>query len=242
MRLDKFLSDMGVGTRSEVKKLIGWGRVTADGKVIRDPGFKVNEDSLVTCDKKEIAYNKFYYYMLNKPAGCITATVDDSDVTVMDILKKAGLKCPAFDKLAPCGRLDKDTEGLLLITNDGEMAHFLISPKQHIDKVYYAETLGKMNNDDIKAFEEGMEFSDFKAESASLEIISSNEDSSKVHITIHEGKFHQVKRMVAKCGKSVTYLKRLEFGPLKLDSKLKSGNYRPLTAEEVRELKCLMEK
>ena len=242
MRLDKYLADMGVGTRSEVKKLIGWGRVTVDSKVVRDPGFKVSEDSVVFADKKEIKYVKYCYYMLNKPKDCVSATSDAKDKTVMDVLKSAGLKTPVFDELAPVGRLDKDTEGLLLITNDGEMAHFLISPKNHVDKLYYAETEGVMTEDDVTAFKKGMEFSDFTAAPADLRILSSDETGSKVHITIHEGKFHQVKRMVAKCGKNVTYLKRLEFGPLNLDSKLKAGNYRELTIDEVNSLRCLQEK
>lgn len=237
MRLDKYLADCGIGTRSEVKKYIRWGRVKINGKGKTDPEYKVSDDDVVEYNGNILEYNKYYYYIMNKPAGVITATKDPECRTVMDVLKDANLRCPAFDELSPVGRLDKDTEGLLLITNDGALAHDMTSPKKHVNKVYYAETAGKMSASDIEAFERGIELSDFKTLPAVLEVIGETEVGSKVRITIHEGKFHQVKRMVQAVGKEVIYLKRLQFGSLRLANDLRTGNYRALTPEEIRSIK-----
>ena len=233
IRLDKFLADMGIGTRSEVKKMIKKGQVTVNGSKADGPEMKVETTDTVAAAGRVVEYNEYYYYMFYKPEGCVTAREDAEDETVMDVLARAGLKCPAFSQLSPVGRLDKDTTGLLLVTNDGDLLHRLISPSYEADKVYIAQVDGEMDEDDVKAFAAGMEFSDFTARPALLEILSAEGGVSKVRITIHEGKYHQVKRMVAKCGKTVVKLKRVSFGGLDLDKGLVPGNYRSLTKEEV---------
>lgn len=232
MRLDKYLADMGVGTRTEVKKMIRQGQIAVNGTVVKLPETKIDIDnSEVTCKGKPITYETFEYYMLNKPAGVISATTDSKDKTVIDLIDTKKRK-----DLFPVGRLDKDTEGLLLITNDGDIAHRLLAPKKHVDKVYYAKVEGVVTEDDIKAFANGVSLGgDEMAKPAELEILVSAE-VSEIRLTIQEGKFHQVKRMFESVDKKVIYLKRLSMGSLVLDESLKLGEYRKLTEEEMKAL------
>ena len=242
MRLDKYLSDMGTGTRSELKKEIKAGHVTVDGAVVKDPGFKVSADSAVTLRGVSISYDEYAYFMMNKPAGVISASEDPHEPTVVDLITETRRK-----DLFPAGRLDRDTEGLLLITNDGELAHRLLSPKHHVDKVYYAKVLGEVTQKDKAAFAEGLILADgLECLPADLEVLSVSEYTdpeadcvSEVRITIREGKFHQIKRMFSSVGKEVIYLKRLSMGPFILDGSLAPGRYRRLTDEEIRTLKDL---
>ena len=232
IRLDKYLSDMGVGTRAEVKKYIRQGKVKIDGLVVKSPEEKVDiEKQEVSYLDQPVGYETFEYYMLNKPAGVISATTDAKEKTVIDLITDKKRK-----DLFPVGRLDKDTEGLLLITNDGELAHRLLSPKKHVDKVYYAKVKGVVTEADVKAFAEGVSLGQGEmAKPAVLEIIASDE-ISEIKLTIQEGKFHQVKRMFLSVGKEVIYLKRLSMGTLVLDENLPLGGYRPLKAEELEQL------
>ncbi len=233
LRLDKYLADMGIGTRSEIKAWVKKGRARINNEICKEPERKVNLLSdEVTFDDKKVGYNKYIYYMLHKPAGVVSATVDNVSKTVLDLIKDKQGK-----DLFPVGRLDKDTEGLLIITNDGELAHNLLSPKKHVDKVYYAKVMGKVTELDREAFAGGL---DIKEDSltlpAKLTIIKSG-DISEIELTICEGKFHQVKRMFKAVGKEVIYLKRLSMGGLTLDQGLAPGEYRELTQEEVNYLK-----
>lgn len=232
IRLDKYLADMGVGTRAEVKKYIRQGKVKVDGLVVKSPEEKVDvENQEVSYLDQPVGYHSFEYYMLNKPAGVISATTDTKEKTVIDLITDKKRK-----DLFPVGRLDKDTEGLLLITNDGELAHRLLSPKKHVDKVYYAKVKGVVTEADVKAFSEGVSLGKGEmAKPAVLEIIASDE-ISEIKLTIQEGKFHQVKRMFLSVGKEVIYLKRLSMGTLVLDDDLPLGGYRPLKAEELEQL------
>lgn len=232
MRLDKYLADMGIGTRTEVKKLIRQGKIAVDDVIIKLPEAKIDtEKSKVTCNGKPVAYEAFEYYMLNKPAGVVSATMDAKDKTVIDLIETKKRK-----DLFPVGRLDKDTEGLLLITNDGELAHRLLSPKKHVDKVYYAKVEGIVTEEDQKKFAEGVSLGEGEtAKPAKLEILVSDE-ISEIRLTIQEGKFHQVKRMFESVGKKVVYLKRLSMGTLVLDETLALGEYRKLTEEELKAL------
>lgn len=236
IRLDRFLSEMGVGSRADVKKQIRWGKVTVDGRCIRQPEFKMDEQSaVVTYKGMPVAYQKFSYYMLNKPAGVVSATADKKDKTVLDLIEGNKRK-----DLFPVGRLDKDTEGLLLLTNDGELAHRLLSPKKHVDKVYYAKVAGIVTDEDVKIFAEGMEIGDGEvAKPSTLKILQSGEES-EILLTIQEGKFHQVKRMFHAVDKEVVYLKRLSMGTLTLDESLQPGQYRVLTDKEIDELCSVM--
>ncbi|BBF42538.1 ribosomal small subunit pseudouridine synthase A [Lachnospiraceae bacterium KM106-2] len=229
MRLDKYLADMNVGTRSEVKVLIKKGRVMIDGEVVKKPEAKVDPESvIVTVDGENISYVTNEYYMLNKPAGVVSATQDNYCKTVIDLLEDAKRK-----DLFPVGRLDKDTEGLLLITNDGALSHRLLSPKKHVSKVYYAKVEGVVTEADVKAFAAGLEIDEeFTALPGELEILHSGE-ISEIKLKIYEGKFHQVKRMFEAVDKKVIYLKRLSMGALVLDETLKLGEYRALTKEEL---------
>lgn len=231
MRLDKYLAEMRVGTRQEVKKQIRQGKVTVNGTVVKAADTKIDE----TCDEVtigglNISYVSYEYYMLNKPGGVVSATEDRRDTTVIDLIKDKKRK-----DLFPVGRLDKDTEGLLLITNDGDLAHRLLAPKKHVDKVYYAKIDGMVTEEDVKRFAEGIDIGAEEEEMtrpAKLDIMKSAEES-EIRLTIHEGKFHQVKRMFLAVGKEVTYLKRERMGPLCLDENLKPGEYRLLTEEEI---------
>jgi len=232
IRLDKYLADMGVGTRTEVKKYIRQGKVKIDGLVVKSPEEKVDiENQEVSYLDQLVGYDTFEYYMLNKPAGVISATTDAKEKTVIDLITDKKRK-----DLFPVGRLDKDTEGLLLITNDGELAHRLLSPKKHVDKLYYAKVKGVVTEADVKTFAEGVSLGQGEmAKPAVLEIIASDE-ISEIKLTIQEGKFHQVKRMFLSVGKEVIYLKRLSMGTLVLDENLPLGGYRPLKAEELEQL------
>ena len=231
MRLDKYLAEMGVGTRQEVKKQIRQGKDTVNGTVVKAADTKIDE----TCDEVtigglNISYVSYEYYMLNKPGGVVSATEDRRDTTVIDLIKDKKRK-----DLFPVGRLDKDTEGLLLITNDGDLAHRLLAPKKHVDKVYYAKIDGMVTEEDVKRFAEGIDIGAEEEEMtrpAKLDIMKSAEES-EIRLTIHEGKFHQVKRMFLAVGKEVTYLKRERMGTLCLDENLKPGEYRLLTEEEI---------
>ncbi len=235
IRLDKYLADMGCGTRQEVKKLIRSGQVSVDGAVVKKPDTKVEQTvQEVFLNGEKVGYESFEYYMLNKPAGVISATEDQGCQTVVDLIKDKKRK-----DLFPVGRLDKDTEGLLLITNDGELAHRLLSPKKHVDKCYFARVSGKVTEDDVRSFENGVNIGSLEQPEITmpgkLEIITSDE-ISQIHLTIQEGKFHQVKRMFQAVGKEVIYLKRLRMGTLVLDENLSIGEYRPLTKEELEKL------
>ncbi len=233
MRLDKFLADMHVGTRSEVKKLIKKGVITVDGTVIKNPEFKIEENaSKVIFNGKQIKYLQYQYYMLNKPAGFITATKDDAEKTVMDLMDNKLKK-----ELFPIGRLDKDTEGLLLITNDGALSHFLMSPKNHVEKTYYAVISGKADKEDQEEFKKGLAIGEKRLTLPSELTILTSAEESEILLTITEGKFHQVKRMFEAVGKKVIYLKRISVGTVFLDPDLPLGKYRKLTGEEIEGLK-----
>ncbi len=232
IRLDKYLADMGIGTRSELKKMIRNGRVQVDGKVEKKPEAKIDETKQkVVCDGKEVGYEAKEYYMLHKPAGVVSATKDVKEKTVLDLITEKRRK-----DLFPVGRLDKDTEGLLLITNDGELSHRLLSPRKHVNKIYYARIQGKVTTEDVEKFAEGLDIGDDAlTKPAKLEILKSGEES-EIRLTITEGRFHQVKRMFQAVGKEVIYLKRLSMGTLVLDESLPKGAYRPLTIEEIEKL------
>ncbi|MDY4741562.1 MAG: pseudouridine synthase [Lachnospira sp.] len=236
LRLDKALADMQAGTRSQVKELIRKKRITVNGDIVTKPEFKVDTDKdTIFLDDKCLSYTEYEYYMLNKPAGVISATEDKSQQTVIDLIKTRKRK-----DLFPVGRLDKDTEGLLLITNDGALAHNLLSPGKHVDKTYYSIVKGRIDKDVVDTFAKGFIVDkELTAMPSKLEIISynSDKDCSEVNITIQEGKFHQIKRMFAAVGSEVLFLKRLSFGSLGLDNTLKPGEYRSLTETEVNLLK-----
>ena len=231
MRLDKYLSDMGAGTRSQLKKEIRKSGVSVDGTVVTDPGFSVSASSRVVFRGTVIAYEEFVYYMLNKPAGVISASEDGREETVVDLIPE-----PKRRDLFPVGRLDRDTEGLLIITNDGALSHRLLSPKHHVDKVYYVRVSGILTGNDIELFRDGLVLTDgLECLPADLTILSVSEDeyTSEAEITIREGKFHQVKRMFRSVGAEVLYLKRLSMGPLVLDPGLAPGESRRLTPDEM---------
>ena len=219
-----------MGTRSQVKDLIKKGMVTVDGEVIKKAEYKFDESKAkVYVKEKEVAYQKFYYYMLHKPAGVVSATVDNHDRTVMELLKDA----PGKD-LFPVGRLDKDTEGLLLITNDGELSHNLLSPKKHVDKTYLVETRECITEKMMQELEEGVDIGEDKP---TMPAIVKLLEDKKLELTIREGKFHQVKRMLQAVENEVVYLKRLSMGSLVLDDKLGLGEFRCLTNQEIEDLK-----
>lgn len=238
MRLDRILTEMGAGSRQDVKKLIRKGQVTVNGKIIRKPDEKVPEESAdIRCLGKTYIYEPYVYYMLNKPSGIISATEDKKESTVLDLLPK-----PVRTDLFPVGRLDKDTEGLLLITNDGDLSHQLLSPKKHVDKTYEAVISGIVNENDVKSFSEGVDIGDKKKTlPAKLEILSVDigQHLSSIRITIQEGRFHQIKRMFQAVGKEVLYLRRIRMGSLLLDPKLEKGACRRLTDDELQALKSI---
>lgn len=229
MRIDKYLADCGIGSRSEIKKILKSGAVSVNGTPIRQSSHAVDETKdAVTYQGKTVSYRKFVYLMLHKPAGVVSATEDNLHPTVLSLL---GEEYKHFD-LFPCGRLDIDTEGLLLITNDGQTAHKLLSPKHKAPKVYYAEVDGKLTDETVTAFREGVDIGGYVTMPAELRILETGE-TSKAEVTVFEGKFHQVKKMFLSCGATVTYLKRLSFGGLTLDPCLPCGSFRELTAEEI---------
>ena len=230
-RIDKILSNLGYGSRSELKKFCKNGLVKVNGKVINNPGVQVDvENDEIIFDGEKVTYKEFIYLMLNKPDGYISATFDKRDTIVLDLIDKEDLVFEPF----PVGRLDKDTEGLLVLTNDGQLAHRVLSPKKHVPKTYYAKIEGIVTEEDIKAFAKGVTLDDgYETMPAELIILKSDE-ISEIELTIHEGKFHQVKRMFESVDKKVIYLKRLSMGKLKLDENLELGEYRELTDEEVK--------
>lgn len=233
MRLDKFLADMGQGTRKEVKKLIQKGLVSVNGVTAKKPEDKLTagKDEVV-CRGERLVYEEYAYYMLHKPAGVICATEDDREKTVLELLPKAIRK-----GLFPVGRLDKDTEGLLILTNDGDLAHRLLSPKKHVDKVYFARVDGEVSEEDIDAFSQGMDIGDERLTlPAKLRILRAG-CTSEVEITLREGRYHQIKRMFEKVEKPVLYLKRTAMGGVELDGGLPAGEYRRLTKEELNRLR-----
>ncbi|ONI43348.1 16S rRNA pseudouridine(516) synthase [Candidatus Epulonipiscium fishelsonii] len=227
MRLDKYLSHIGIGTRTEVKKIVSENRVKVNEKVANKPSININPDvDKILLNNELLEYKEFYYFILNKPQGVITATDDNVHKTVMDLLKKEDKNKNIF----PVGRLDKDTEGLLILTNNGQLSHNLLSPKKHVSKTYCLKTIGSIVPDAIERFKSGIEFKDgIKCLPAKLEFINKDE----LLITIQEGKFHQVKRMVHHIGGEVVYLKRIQIGNLKLPMDLDPGEYRELTNNEL---------
>ena len=231
MRVDKLLSNVGVASRAELKKYCKQGLISVNGKVINNPGVQVDSESDdIRFNGEKIVYREFVYIMLNKPDGYISATFDKYDPIVLDLIDQSYLVFEPF----PVGRLDKDTEGLLVLTNDGQLAHRVLSPKKHVPKTYYAKIQGKVTEEDILAFEKGVILDDgYETMPSQLKILKSD-DMSEIELTIHEGKFHQVKRMFESVGKKVVYLKRLSMGKLKLDESLELGEYRELTEEEVK--------
>ena len=233
-RLDKFLCDSLNITRKEAKEAVKKGKVTINGVVVKKPECKLDaDDDQVEFEHQPVIFEQFHYLMLHKPQGVVSATKDNHDKTVIDLIHE-----DFKDKLFPVGRLDKDTEGLLLLTDDGMLAHELLSPKKHVDKVYFAKVAGRFTEEEIKRFREGLDIGNGeKAKEAFLEILKAGEDQSEVLITITEGKFHQVKRMAKAVGSEVLYLKRLSMGPLKLDEELEIGTYRRLSEEELHKLK-----
>ena len=234
MRLDKFLAEAGLGSRKEVKQLIKKGQITVNQQIEKSDKKQVDpEKDRVEYRGELLHYQEFYYYVLHKPAGVVSATEDQRDQTVMDLFSAKDYRSDLF----PVGRLDKDTEGLLLITNDGKLAHELLSPKKHVEKEYFAEVSGVMTDEDQQKFTDGILLDGELTLPAELSIDEVTGETSKVRIILHEGKFHQVKRMVKSCGKEVTYLKRIRMGGLTLPQDLAKGKYRLLTEDELRGLK-----
>lgn len=235
MRIDKLLAHMGLGTRTEIKKAVKLGKVNVDGQVVKDSGLIVNPDEAdVVFDGEPVVYRDVVYFMLNKPQGVISATEDGRERTVIDLLEPQDRLREPF----PVGRLDKDTVGLLLLTNDGQLAHELLSPRKHVAKTYEALVLGNVGEEDKQLFAAGVALDDgYVTMPADLHIKGreqrENETYSTISLTIMEGKFHQVKRMFEAAGKKVVYLKRVSMGPLKLDESLPEGSYRELSDEEV---------
>lgn len=230
MRLDKYLADCGTGTRSEIKKLIRSGAVSVTGAEKLVPELKIDEKTAeVFVNGIKMIYRKYIYLMLNKPEGYISATWDKHKPVVLDLVPREYLHFEPF----PVGRLDIDTTGLCILTNDGELAHNILSPSRHIPKTYMARVDGQLGEEDIKAFGEGMDLGDFVAKPAALEILESTSEESVARVIIQEGKFHQVKRMFEKVGKTVTRLKRVAMNRLYLDESLEEGEIRELTEEEL---------
>ena len=233
MRLDKYLCETGFGTRSQVKDLLKKGQVMVNGEVVKKPELKINETTdQILCQGKKVSYQKNIYLMLHKPAGVVSATEDNREKTVLDLVRPEDRKNGLF----PVGRLDKDTEGLLLLTDDGELAHWLLSPKKHVDKTYYAKIDGQVTEEHVKQFREGLDIGDEKKTLPAVLTILLSGPVSEIEVTIHEGRFHQIKRMFEAVGCKVTYLKRLSMGSLVLDETLPPEEYRPLTEAELEDL------
>ncbi len=230
MRLDRFITECLPISRKEAKDALKSGRVTFEGKPLKDPSFHVKEEEAEICfDGKVLEYQKFVYYLLYKPLGVVTATEDPHQTTVMDLMKGAAGK-----NLFPVGRLDKDTDGLLLITNDGKMGHDLLAPGKHVPKTYYATLRDPLSEEDRKRLEEGVDIGDLKVTlPAVCRILSPKE----IHLTVTEGRYHQVRRMLLAVGNEVVTLRRITFGSLKLDESLEPGSYRALTEGELANLR-----
>ncbi len=229
MRLDKFLCELNIGTRSQVKELIKRGNVSVNGMIVNRSDTAVNEFSDdITFMGEKLLYRKYVYIIINKPAGIVTATRDKKLPTVMDLIKPQPVK-----DMSPVGRLDRDTTGLLLITNDGELSHRLLSPKYHVDKTYYVSCEHSLSADDINKLCEGVDIGD---EDITLPARIEKIDELHINLTIHEGRFHQVKRMLEAVGNKVTSLKRVSFGPIDLPSDLGEGEWRELTEDEIKKI------
>ena len=228
MRLDKYLSDATAYSRREIRNLVKRKAITVNGSTAQNADMKINEALDAVCvNGEKVFYRKFIYLMLNKPQGYLSATEDDRDPVVVDLLPEDLKHFAPF----PVGRLDKDTEGLLLLTNDGQFDHELMSPRKNLFKRYYAELDAPATAEDIELFAAGMEFKEFTAKPARLEITPG--DPQKVYVEIAEGKYHQVKRMCERAGKNVLFLKRVSIGALQLDPTLECGKVRELTPEEL---------
>lgn len=234
MRLDKLLAHCGFGTRKEVKDYIKKGYVLVNNKVVKVDKTQVNpQEDVIEVDGEIIHYEEYIYYMLNKPQGYVSATEDNLHPTVVELIDDY-----YRNDLFPVGRLDIDTEGLLILTNDGQLAHQLLSPKKHCPKIYYARIDGEVNNVDVESFRDGVVIDDdYLCKSAKLEILNVHQGKSEITVEIYEGKFHQVKKMFEAVGKKVEYLKRIQMKNLKLDENLNLGEYRRLTDEEIDRLK-----
>ena len=228
IRLDKMLAHMGYGSRKEVKELIRKGYVSVNGEIIKSDDLKVNDDDEVIIFDEVVNYDEFVYLMLNKPDGYVSATFDNNLPTVLDLIYGYESR-----NLFPVGRLDIDTYGLLILTNDGKLAHMLLSPKNHVEKKYYLKYDGKYKENFVDIFKKGIPLDDFVCKPAKFEDLGNNE----AYITISEGKFHQIKRMMEYVGCEVTYLERIEFGNIKLDTNLKRGEFRILTNDEIESLR-----
>jgi 16S rRNA pseudouridine516 synthase len=240
LRLDKLLAHMGFGTRSELKKLAKSGGIQVNGSTVKDSGLQVDpETDRITVHGEEVRYREFVYLMMHKPPGVVSATEDTRDRTVIDLLPDEYLPFEPF----PVGRLDKDTEGLLLLTNDGKLAHNLLSPRKHVPKTYRAAVQGDVGNSDVRSFAAGVTLDDgYRTLPAELRVIqpagAAGDGLAHIELTITEGKFHQVKRMFEAVGKKVVYLQRLTMGPLKLDPELPPGATRELTPDELEALQA----
>lgn len=233
LRLDKYLADMGIASRSQLKKMASSKQILVNGCLALNTNLKITpgRDEVIVSGQK-IEYRQYEYYLLNKPAGMISATKDSRQQTVLELLTTKQRK-----DLFPVGRLDKDTEGLLLITNDGELAHRLLSPKKHVAKRYFARVIGRVTTADIQQFQAGVDIGDDRPTLPAELTVLLEDKLSEVIITICEGRFHQIKRMFQAVGKTVSYLKRISMGTLVLDDSLAPGEYRALTGEEIRGLK-----
>ncbi len=248
IRLDRYLADAGQGTRNQVKQLVRRGSVTINGTVVKQTDCKVNTDSdCVAVDGHLLSFAEYQYFMLHKPAGVVSATTDGRNKTVLELIGEEKRR-----DLFPVGRLDKDTEGLLIITNDGKMANNLLAPGKHVDKLYYAEVSGEVTEEIIASFRKGLDIGDTALTApAQLRLISCEKDKksgavgtvpvSRVEIVITEGRYHQIKRMFQALGMEVLYLKRLSMGPITLDENLACGAYRALSKREIDLLKGVHE-
>lgn len=236
MRLDKFLVSMEIGSRSQVKDFVKKGLITVNGQLCKSSDLRINENTdIIEYKGLRLQYCKYVYYMLHKPQGVVTATQDNHDKTVMDLLDVSVRKKDLF----PVGRLDKDTEGLLLITNDGELAHMLLSPRKHVDKTYLVHLAEAIDEESLRNLETGV---DIGEEKPTLPATVKKISDKAIELTIHEGKYHQVKRMLKAVHNEVIYLKRLSFGSLILDDDLKSGHYRTLSQTEIEDLRRIIER
>ncbi|MDN5954993.1 MAG: rRNA pseudouridine synthase [Lactobacillus sp.] len=236
MRIDKYLANMNVGSRKEVHVLIKKGIVTVNGDMVKTPKQQVKESDEVLVDGQEVNYQKYHYFLMNKPKGLLSATEDRSQRTVISLLKPQD----QYQEITPVGRLDKDTTGLLLLTNDGQLNHELLAPNKHVDKIYRAKIAGVADDETVKTFASGMTLGDgTKLKPAELKILAQDEehDSSEIEIKIREGKYHQIKRMFGAVGMKVVELERISMGKLKLPKDLKRGNYIELSLDDVSKIK-----
>lgn len=236
MRIDKYLANMNIGSRKEVHQLIKKGLVDVNGKTIKTPKEKINEDDVVTVNGQKVAYQKYHYFLLNKPTGVLSATENRSQKTVISLLKPED----RYQGIAPVGRLDKDTTGLLLLTNDGQLNHELLAPNKHVAKVYRAQIAGVADDETVKTFASGMTLGDgTKLKPAKLKILKQDRENatSEIEIEISEGKYHQIKRMFGAVGMKVMALDRLAMGKLCLPADLKRGKYVELSLDEIENVK-----